>query len=132
MFASLSDIVKIPAAIAIGAVVVFLLMFFHYEGLRVFGWQVVDGRVSSAVAVATSELVNKAEVTALQAQLDRERELRAAAEQSATEANKRAEAARAAKDKAMADYAAMVAADPDGGESRVTKEDREWIAKHSR
>lgn len=132
MLANLSDIVKIPLAMLLGGLIIFLLMFFHYEGLRLFGWQIVDGRVSSAVSVATSALVNKAEVTALQAQLDRERELRSAAEQSATEAAKRASAALVARDKAMSDYAAMVAVDPDGGESRVTKEDIEWLSKHSR
>ncbi|KAA3527037.1 hypothetical protein GOZ96_04665 [Agrobacterium vitis] len=96
--------------------------------------ELAEGRVKTYAAqqveLSKATMVSQVEKDALQAQLDRERELRAAAEQSATEAAKRADAARMAKDQAMKNYEALISADtsPDG--AVWTKEDIEWQKQH--
>jgi hypothetical protein len=131
MFANLSDIVKIPAAIFAGMIIaaVFLLLFYEGLSLPLIG-QVIDGRVAGAVKTATSSMVTKFERDALQAQVDKEKADRLAAEQAATEAKKRAEATEAAKAQADARIKELQAAAKADNMQGWSPEELQWYDKH--
>ena len=75
MFAKLSDIIKIPAALLTGMAVSALVLIVAYEGISLpLVGQVVNGRVANAVDAAKEKMVAKAEYDALTAVLARERE----------------------------------------------------------
>ncbi|MCF1452306.1 hypothetical protein ACQZ61_04040 [Agrobacterium vitis] len=67
MFASLSDLIKIPLAVLFGIVIAVIF----YEGVKVpfLGWQLVDGRVASQVKAATADLVAASDLAAAKADL---------------------------------------------------------------
>lgn len=82
-------------------------------------------------AAEKSGLVSTFEVSALQAQLDRERDLRTAADQAATEARNRAAAALRAKEDGAAEIERLRAeAEKDQSLSRPTEGDRTWLSNH--
>jgi hypothetical protein len=100
MFASLSDLIKIPAAVlaGIGLSVVF------YEGLRLpLVGQVVPGVVWYRVDAATSNMVTKFDRDTLQAQIDEERRRRAVSDAASARAQERADATQTAKEAAEAE-----------------------------
>lgn len=126
MFTNLSDVVKLPIAVLIGVAVSVLF----YEGVKlpIFG-QLVPGIVWYRVDAAKSNMVAVYERDALQAQLDRERELREAAAQSLAAATKRADEATKAKQAAEAqvDRLAEEAA-KDATLSRPNESDKKWLS----
>ncbi|NTA27382.1 hypothetical protein [Allorhizobium ampelinum] len=107
--------------------------------------EIAEGRVKTYAAeqvkIATAaqkaqceadknKMVSDYQYAALQSQLNRERELRVKADQAASEAQKLASDTLQAKEKALADYSAIVADDKDTGQSVVTEEDLQWLKKH--
>lgn len=72
-------------------------------------------------------MVSKAEADAIAAQLTEERRRASAATAAATEAQKRASAAQRAKDDALADLEARIAADKPDGRAVLTEEDMKWL-----
>ncbi|QXZ79679.1 hypothetical protein [Rhizobium sp. L51/94] len=131
MFANLSDIIKIPAALIAGMIVSAVFLLFFYEGLRLpLIGQVIDGRVASQVRSATATMVTTFERDALQAQLDKERADRLAAEQAATEAKKRAEATATAKAQADAKIKDLEAAAKADNMQGWSPEELQWYEKH--
>jgi hypothetical protein len=135
MFSSLTDPIKIGLSIVIGLMIGAALtscgMFFSYEGLRlpIFG-QVINGRVADAVQSATGSMVTKFERDALQAQLDKEKRDRLAAEQTAAKAKKRADATEVAKQEADARIKLLQAAAKTDNMPIWSKEELEWYEKH--
>lgn len=90
----------------------------------------VAGQKAQCEADKTS-LVSKYELTAVQAQLDRERALRVAADQSATEAQKRADATLRAKQAAETEIDRLrQEAEANKDLSRPTEGDRKWLSEH--
>lgn len=88
---------------------------------------------SAAAEICRTEkegMISKADAAALQAKIDREREFRLAAEQARTEDAKRSAAANLRFQQRIAEFKASVASEADGGESVVTKEDEQWLARH--
>ncbi|TQX91332.1 hypothetical protein EQW76_00940 [Rhizobium sp. rho-13.1] len=131
MFANLSDIIKIPAAILAGMIIAAVLLIFFYEGLSLpLVGQVIDGRVASEVKTATGTMVTKFERDALQAQVDKEKADRLAAEQAATEAKKRAEATEAARLQADARIKQLQAAAKADNMQGWSPEELQWLEKH--
>ncbi|MBZ5757960.1 hypothetical protein LAV84_04995 [Rhizobium sp. VS19-DR104.2] len=131
MFANLSDIIKIPAAIFAGMIIAAGFLIFFYEGLSLpLIGQVIDGRVANEVKTATSNMVTTFERDALQAQIDKEKADRLAAEQAATEAKKRAEATEAAKLQADARIKQLQAAAKADNMQGWTPEELQWYEKH--
>ncbi len=90
--------------------------------------------VSSQKAQCEAEktgLVSRYELTAVQAQLDRERALRAAAEQAATEASNRAAATLRARQAAETEIERLrLEAETDRGLSRPNEGDLKWLSEH--
>ncbi|MCA2377591.1 hypothetical protein ATU3C_12605 [Agrobacterium genomosp. 3 str. RTP8] len=83
------------------------------------------------VRIAKADTVTRFELVAAQAQLDRERALRAAADEAATEARNRAVAALRAKEQSDAAIDRLRAeAEKDQTLSRPTDGDRNWLLKH--
>jgi ABC-type transporter lipoprotein component MlaA len=89
----------------------------------------VHSHAADEVRRATAALVNRAELAAVQAQLDRERALHRAAARAATEARNRAMAARSAyaKAKAVLDKRIENDTSPDG--AIWTQGDMEWLGR---
>jgi hypothetical protein len=89
----------------------------------------VHAYAAEQVKLATADMVTKFERDALAAQLTKERQDRAHADQMTTETAKRAEAARRAGTAAQGALEARIVADkdPDGG--RWTEEDEKWNGK---
>jgi hypothetical protein len=130
MFSSLADVVKIPAAIFSGMAVAAVILILVYEGISLpFIGQVINGRVANAVDTATAGLVARSELTAARAQLERERELRQAADNAAVQARLRAYAADRAKAAAQSKLDEMIAADTGDDGATWTDEDLKWLAQ---
>lgn len=71
MFASLSDIIKIPVAIVVGIVIATIVLLFYYEGVSLpFFGQVISGRVANAAEAAKEGYVRIAEKAAADAKAD--------------------------------------------------------------
>ncbi|WFS01576.1 hypothetical protein [Rhizobium tumorigenes] len=131
MIANLSDIIKIPAAIFAGMIIAAIFLIFFYEGLSLpLIGQVIDGRVASEVKTATGSMVTKFERDALQAQVDKEKADRLAAEQAATEAKKRADATEAAKAQADARIKQLQAEAKADNLPGWSEEELKWYEKH--
>lgn len=129
--------IGIPTCLVIG-----LLAF--YEGLPgarhipylssipIIG-DIATGRVhayaAQQVKLATADLVSKAEVTALQAQIARERTLRLIAGQAATEARNRAAAALRAKTAAQKSLEERIAADTSEDGCVWGEGDLQWLGR---
>lgn len=121
-----------------------LLLLIYYEGLPgasripflssvpVVG-DVLTGRVHSHAAdqvrKATADLVAKAELAAVKAQLDREREFRRIADQALVDAARRAEAAEQARNEALADLEARIASDTGEEGAEWTEGDLQWLGR---
>lgn len=118
MFANLSDIIKIPAALLIGMAISAIVLLFFYEGLHLpLIGQVINGRVANAAAGAREGYVALAEKTTAEAKAAEMERQRNAAAQAVSEAAKRQaadELAQQAKDAetdvAIADYEKKLAA----------------------
>ena len=127
MFTNLSDIIKIPAALLIGALFSAIVLIFFYEGLSLpIVGQLIDGRVASQVKSATSTMVTRFERDALQAKLDKETRDRKAAEDAATDAKKREAATQIAKQQADAKVVALEADAKAKNLPGWSKEELEW------
>ena len=142
MFANLSDIIKMGAAAAAGA----MLCTLYYEGLPVVSHipyiniipiigDIAVGEkqryASEQIKVATEQMVTKFELDALAAQMAQETRLRAAAEQANTEASKRAVASQQAKETADAELARLrVEASQNKKLSTPTEDDLLWLQQH--
>jgi hypothetical protein len=91
------------------------------------------GRVNSYAAeqvrLATAELVSRSELTAAQAQLARERELRQAAQNAEVQARLRAHAAGLAASEARDRLEALIASDDGDDGATLTEEDIRWLAQ---
>lgn len=86
---------------------------------------------SDQVQISTANMVAKFELSAAQAQIARERELRNAADQAATEAQKRADATLRAKQTAEAEIDRLnQEAQSYQGLSVPTEGDRKWLSEH--
>jgi len=120
------------------------LLLVYYEGLPGAGripflssvpvvGDVLTGRVHSHAADqvrrATADLVAKAELAAVKAQLDREREFRRIADQALANAARRAEAAEQAKNAALAKLEARIASDTGEDGAEWTEGDLEWLGR---
>lgn len=137
MIAVIIRAIGLPACIVIGLLV-------YYEGipgahrvpflssLPVIG-DMATGRVhahaADQVQQATAKLVARSELTAVQAQLARERQLRLAADTAAREAGIRAYAADRAKAVALARLEAAIAADTGEDGAVWTEGDIRWLAQ---
>ncbi|WP_412063954.1 hypothetical protein [Rhizobium sp. SYY.PMSO] len=118
MFANLSDVIKIPAALLIGMAISAIVLLFFYEGLHLpLIGQLINGRVANAAAAAREGYVSLAEKTTAEAKAAEMERQRNAASQALTEAAKRQvadEIAQQAKDAetdvAIADYEKKLAA----------------------
>ncbi len=136
MFANLSDIIKIPAALLTGMAISAIVLVFFYEGLHLpLIGQVINGRVADAAAAAREGYVALAEKTTAEAKAAEMERQRNAAAQALTEAAKRQaadELAQHAKDAetdvAIADYEKKLAAA--NRQCLVDNDDRDWLLKH--
>ncbi len=127
MFANLTDIIKIPAAVLAGIAISVLF----YEGipLPLIG-QVIPGVVSYRVEAATSSMVTKFERDALQAQLDRERRDRATAEAASAKAQERAAATEIARQAAENRVAELQEEARKAGLDKWSEEELKWLGRH--
>ena len=127
MFANLSDIIKIPSALLIGMLISALVLIIVYEGVSLpLVGQVINGVVANRVDAATEKMVTKAQAEALSAQITLEHSRRLAAEQLATDAGKRADAALQLKTNAEAALNARIATDTGSDGAVWTQEDIQW------
>jgi hypothetical protein len=81
------------------------------------------------VRKATADLVAKAELAAVKAQLDREREFRRIADRALVDAARRAEAAEQARNDALADLEARIASDTGEDGAEWTEGDLQWLGR---
>ncbi|MGN7292354.1 hypothetical protein [Rhizobium sp. SAFR-030] len=142
MFAQLSDLIKIPAAILAGMIVssVFLVVMYQGISLPLFG-QIYNGRLQDAVDAAISQqkvtcdarveqLTSSTEVEALRSTLERERSLRRMADDAAAAADNRASIALKAKAQSDEEVERLrVLAEQDEELSRPNEKDRSWTPK---
>ncbi|WP_299864355.1 hypothetical protein [uncultured Hoeflea sp.] len=137
MIAAIIRTIGLPACLV-------ALLLVYYEGLPgaaripflssvpVIG-DLATGRVhahaADEVRRATADLVARAKLRAVEAQLERERVFRRAADNAAREAVVRAHAAERAKDEALADLEDLIAADTGDDGAVWTEGDLQWLER---
>ncbi|MGG7518851.1 hypothetical protein ACQ3G6_13280 [Allorhizobium undicola] len=133
MFTSLTDIIKIPAALMIGAAISAMIVIASYEGLRLpLIGQVIDGRVAEAVNAAKADLVSVSDLAAAQAEAEK---LKADLERAETlrQMAERNVAALMQQDENDAKTLAAAQAADDGADgARYTARDIEWMRHRQR
>ncbi|WP_027488459.1 hypothetical protein [Allorhizobium undicola] len=133
MSTSLSDIIKIPAALLIGAAISALIVITSYEGLRLpLIGQVIDGRVAEAVNAAKEDLVAVADLAAARAEAEKLAEDLARAETLRQMAERNVAALMQQDEDDAKTIAAAQSADDGADGARYTARDIEWMRHRQR
>ncbi|WP_105430236.1 hypothetical protein [Neorhizobium sp. T6_25] len=127
MFASLSDLIKLPIAVLVGIG----LSVLFYEGIRLpFIGQIVPGIVRYRMDAATANMVTKFERDTVQAQLDEERRRRAISDAASAKAQERADATELARQAAEAKIDQLDAQARKDGLDTWSEEELQWYGRH--
>lgn len=131
MFANLSDIIKIPAAVFAGMFIASMFLIVTYEGISLpLVGQVIDGRVATRVKAATSAMVTTFERDTLASQLAEERRRTAQAAQITEEYRKRADAAQRQNAETQDKLEKAIAEDTGTDSPMWGDRDVEWLCQH--